>query len=234
MHISERIGRTPSNAVWSPAVFNPRAGHFIVKPPMQWEFPTVHIVNFFIYLFALACFEFMWCNVRNTDTENELYYLTDPLWWMLGYLLFIWTTLSLIQIWAVTPDMLMAAFVFLAAGLIGQLCRGDDHRLFLSLGLVLGLGYLSKTFMFSIAPIFLTLAWLVQKQTRTSLFKILLAAGVFILISVPFISLISQTKGKFTIGEAGTVTFLREVMVIPYPHWQGDPQENIYPAHPAW
>jgi hypothetical protein len=223
------------NAVWSP-LYSWILGlvNFIVKPPMQWEFPTVHIVNFFIYLFALACFEFMWCNVRNTNTENESHYLTDPLWWMLGYLLFIWTTLSLIQIWAVTPDMLMAAFVFLAAGLIGRIrAGGDNHRLFLSLGLVLGLGYLSKTFMFCIAPVFLALAWLVQKQTRTSLFKTLLAAGVFILISAPFISLISQAKGKFTIGEAGTVTFLREVMVIPYPHWQGDPQENIYPAHPA-
>jgi 4-amino-4-deoxy-L-arabinose transferase-like glycosyltransferase len=130
--------------------------------------------------------------------------------------------------------MLMAGFVFLAAGLIARIRLGNvDPRLFLSLGVVLGLGYLSKSFMFSIAPVFLALAWLIQKRTRASSFRILLAAGVFMLLSLPFILLISNAKGKFTIGEAGTVTFLREVMLIPYPHWQGDPQRNIFPAHPA-
>lgn len=223
------------NAVWSP-LYSWILGlvNFIIKPSMQWEFPTVHIVNFFIYLFALASFEFMWGKVRNTNIQTEPQSLSDPLWWTLGYLLFIWISLSLIQIWAVTPDMLMAGLVFLAGGLIAQIrAGGEERRLFLSLGLILGLGYLSKTFMFSVAPVFLALAWLVQKQKRSSFFKPLLAAGVFLLISLPFILLISDVKGKFTIGEAGTVTYVRHVIGITDPHWQGDPPLGIVPAHPS-
>jgi hypothetical protein len=226
---------TAINAVWSP-LYSWILGltNSIFKPAMQWEFPTVHIVNFFIYLFALACFEFMWGRVRNINTQPESHHLSGPLRWMLGYLLFIWTTLSLIQMWAVTPDMLMAGFVFLAAGLVAQIRGGDDRlRLFLSLGLILGLGYLSKTFMFSIAPVFLVLAWLVRKQTQISPFKPILAAGIFLLISLPFILLISNAKGKLTIGEAGTVTFLRYVNGMPFPHWQGDPARGMVPAHPS-
>ncbi len=222
------------NAVWSP-LYSWILGlvNLIVKPPMQWEFPTVHIVNFFIYLFALACFEFLWRNVRGVSQPEDRR-LSDPLWWTLGYLLFIWTSLSLIQIWAVTPDMLMAGLVFLAAGLIAQIRAGDDRlRFFLSLGLILGLGYLSKTFVFSIAPVFLALAWLVQKGTWSAFKKTSLAAGVFLLISLPFILLISNVKGKFTIGEAGTVTYVRHVIGITDPHWQGDPLSGIVPAHPS-
>jgi len=222
------------NAVWSP-LYSWILGlaNFILEPSMQWEFPIVHIVNFVIYLCALACFEFMWRKVRGTAPAED-YRLSDPLWWMLGYLLFIWTTLSLIQLWAVTPDLLMAGLVFLAAGLIGRIRAGaDDHRIFLSLGLILGLGYLSKTFMFSVALIFLTLAWLVQKRRQASLFKPLLATGVFLLVSLPFILLISRAKGKLTIGEAGTVTYLRYVNGMPFPHWQGDPVKGIVPNHPS-
>jgi hypothetical protein len=223
------------NAVWSP-MYSWILGlvNFTVKPSMQWEFPVVHVVNFFIYVFALACFEFMWSRVRNISEEVEFKYLPNSLWWTLGYLLFIWVALSLIQMWAVTPDMLMAAFVFLAAGILAQIRAGrDDFRLFLSLGLVLGLGYLSKTFMISIAPIFLALAWLVQHRERASLFKPLLATGVFLLLSLPWIMLISNVKAKWTVGEAGTVTYLRYVNGMPFPHWQGDPATGIVPDHPS-
>ena len=49
------------NPVWSP-LYSWIIGlvNFIFRPAMQWEIPTVHIVNFIIYLFALASFEFMW------------------------------------------------------------------------------------------------------------------------------------------------------------------------------
>lgn len=225
---------TAINPVWSP-LYSWLLGlvNFIFKPAMQWEFPTVHIVSFFIYLFALACFEFMWRNVRGT-LHPEDQHISEPFRWTLGYLLFIWTSLSLIQLWAVTPDMLMAGLVFLAAGVIAKIRAGDDKlRLFLNLGLILGLGYLSKTFMLSVALVFLGLAWLVSKHSRASFVRTLLAAGVFLLISMPFILLISNAKGKFTIGEAGTVTFLRYVNGMPFPHWQGDPDRGIVPTHPS-
>ncbi len=204
---------------------------------MQWQFPVVHGVNFLLYGAALACFEFMWRNVRSSTPEDKVkgsIQIPDWLWWMLGYLLFIWTTLSLIQIWAVTPDMLMAALLLLAAGMLARIRAGDeDWRLFLGLGLIGGLGYLSKTFMFSIALVFLGLAWLVQKRSRTAVLRVSFAFGMFVLISLPFILLISNKIGRFTMGEAGTVTYVRYVNGIPFPHWQGDPVSGVGPTHPS-
>jgi 4-amino-4-deoxy-L-arabinose transferase-like glycosyltransferase len=160
--------------------------------------------------------------------------MPEWLWWGLGYLLFIWITLSFIEIWSVTPDMLMASFVFLAAGLIAKIRAGDaNFRNFLYLGTVLGLGYLSKTFMFAVALIFLTMSILVIRRKTKILPSVLCATGIFLLISLPFILLISEKKGQFTIGEAGTVTYLRYVNGMPFTHWQGDPLASVVPAHPS-
>lgn len=223
------------SAVWSP-LYSWILGfvNYIFKPSMAWEFPVVHMVDFLVFLIALVSFEFMWLNIRPTQKDSEGLSIPDPFWWGLGYLLFIWISLSFIEIWAVTPDMLMATFVFLAAGLVAKIRAGDDRlRLFLSIGFVLGLGYLSKTFMFSTALVFLALSWLVQKWTWSSLRKTLPAIIVFLLVSLPFIAFISNAKGKFTIGEAGTVTYIRHVLGIPFPHWQGDPIRGIVPTHPS-
>jgi 4-amino-4-deoxy-L-arabinose transferase-like glycosyltransferase len=229
---------TAINPVWSPLYsWILGLGMWVFRPDMAWEFPTVHLINFGIYLGAIASFEFMWANVRHTAASQAdalSFSLPGWLWWTLGYLLFIWTTLSLIQLWAVTPDMLMAAILLLAAGLLARIRAGDDkRRTFLILGLLLGLGYLSKTFMFSIALVFLVLSLVVQKRTRTAISNTLLASFVFVLLSLPFILLISETKGKFTIGESGTVTFLRYVNGMPFPHWQGDPSSGIILKHPS-
>ena len=90
------------NAVWSP-LYSWILGfvNFVLDPPMQWQFPVVHGVNFLIYVAALACFEFMWRNVRFSTPDGKVkgsIQIPDWLWWTLGYLLFIWTALSLIQI----------------------------------------------------------------------------------------------------------------------------------------
>jgi hypothetical protein len=226
------------NAVWSP-LYSWILGlaTYIINPAPHWEFPTVHAINFLIYLGALGSFEFMWRSVRLFSrrlTENGALQLPEWLWWTLGYLLFIWVTLSLIQIWSVTPDMLMAALVFVAGGLLVQIRSGaEDSRLFLGLGLVLGLGYLSKTFMFPVALVFLALAWLIQNKSRKSWERTMTAFGAFVCISLPFILLISQKEGKLTIGEAGTVTYLRYANGVPFPHWQGDPLQGIIPLHPS-
>ena len=220
------------NPVWSP-LYSWILGfaNFVIRPSIQWEFPVVHLVNFIIYLLALSSFEFMWKRVRTSEASNELYTIPDSWWWTLGYLLFIWVSLGLIEIWSVTPDMLMAVFVFLAAGLIARIRGGEgSHWHFLSLGLVLGLGFLSKSFMFSTAVVFLALTWFVKKRAGRN---VLLAAGVFLLLSLPFLLLISEKKGKLTIGEAGRVTYLRYVNGMPFPHWQGDPQRGIILKHPS-
>jgi 4-amino-4-deoxy-L-arabinose transferase-like glycosyltransferase len=229
---------TAINPVWPPLYAWLLGGvNFLFQPSMQWEFPTVHMVNFIVYIGALISFIFLWANLRSPQSPEERnHYLELPewLWWALGYSLFIWISLSLIQMWAVTPDMLMAALLFLATGLVARIRTAKrGWRLYAVLGLVLGLGYLAKTFMFSIAFLLILMSLLVTKIQRSSILKTALTFIVFMLVSLPFIYMISVKAGKPTIGEAGTVTFLRYVGGIPFPHWQGDPATSNFPSHPS-
>jgi hypothetical protein len=226
------------NPVWPP-LYSWLLGlvNAVFKPSMVWEFPAAHILNFIIFLGAMVSFEFMWeklGNTRTSDDHNDGLSLPSWAWWALGYSLFIWTSLSLIQIWAVTPDMLMAALLFLAAGLFVDIRKGSyQWRTFFFLGLVLGFGYLSKTFMFSIALVFLGMCLVLVPRTWRSMTKVVFSAGIFLLVCLPYILLISEKSGKLTIGEAGTVTYVRYVHGVPFPHWQGDPSNQIILSHPT-
>ena len=97
------------NAMWSPLyswilafVF------FLFSPSPFWKFPLAHIVNFFIYLFALLSFDYFLRVLLERHWEHERIPLI-----ILGYFLFLVGTVSFIGLALVTPDMLVAGFAFL-------------------------------------------------------------------------------------------------------------------------
>jgi hypothetical protein len=231
---------TAVNPVWSPLyswILGPVMALF--KPSMRWEFPLIHLVNFAIYLYALVCFEFFWRQLREfqqTRTAESPHLLTFPEWaWLgLGYGLFIWTSLALIEIWAVTPDMLMASLVYVAAGLLVRLWLGyTGWRTFILLGLMLGLSYLAKAIMFPLAFVILGISLFSIGGLRRALPRVLIAAAVFLFITLPFVVMISQAAGELTFGQAGAITYVRHVNGVSYPHWQGEPAGNGTPIHPS-
>lgn len=225
------------NPVWSPLYsWILGAVMAIVRPPMTLEFPVVHLVNLVLFVFAFICFEFFWRQLGRYRQETAGaggYSWPGGIWLALGYSLFIWVALTLIAIWAVTPDMLMAALVLLAAGFIVRLRAGHDGwSTFLPLALVLGLAYLAKAIMFPLAFVFLLVAWFSAGDLRHAAPRAAVALLAFLAVSLPFILAISRNHGSLTFGEAGTITYLRYVNGIPYPHWQGDDRLGT-PLHPS-
>lgn len=235
-----RNGSEAINSVWSPLYsWVLGAVLWLFRPSMEWEFPTVHIVNFAIFIIALCAFEFMWGQLAKAQQEDiglQHDWISWPAWawWSIGYLLLIWAALCLIQIWSVTPDMLMAACVFCAAGLIAGIRRGHDHwHSYALLGCALALGYLSKAIMFPVSLLLLAAASLAATDIHRTLWRSGVALLVLLLIGGPFVLLMSRTKGYFTYGEAGKFTYVRHVNGVPYPHWQGEPEGDGVPLHPS-
>ncbi len=230
------------NSIWSP-MYSWILGlvMHVLNPPMRWEFPVVHVVNFVIYLVALVSFEFFWRQLtyyRQTKTTDPsgatLVILPEWAWLALGYILFITSSVILIEIWAVTPDMLMAACVYLAAGLIVRIRVGfTNWRTFILLGVVLGLSYLTKAVMFPLAFVFLGVSMFSIGNLRRAVPRVLIALLVFLLFSGSFITIVSVVQGKLTFGDVGKLTYARYINGVPYPHWQGDPPDNGTPEHPS-
>ena len=217
---------TAINAYWSP-LYSWILGFFlkVLKPSPYWEYPLVHLVNLLIYVAALACFEFFlraFIRHRRESGKDpgEAGEVTLPewAWWALGYSLFIWTSLVLITIRTVTPDMCMAAFVYLATGLILQIrSRAATRRTFVLLGVFLGFAYLTKAVMFPLAFIFLAVATLSLGNLRKAAPRVAMSALVFLVIAAPFVVAISRAKGRLTFGDSGRVTY--EILVDGVDAW---------------
>ncbi len=228
------------NPVWSP-LYAGILGLVMnaLDPPMRWEFPLVHAVNFVIYLGALACFEFFLrqlLHFQRSMRDKEKGCINLPEWALSGlaYSLFIWSSLTLIQIWRVTPDMLMAALVYLAAGLLLRIRTGSDSwSNYAALGAILGLGYLTKTFMLPLSLVFLGVSLFSTANRRRAWPRVLAALLIVLLCSAPFIYTLSIAQDRLSFGEAGKLTYVRYVNKVPYPHWQGIPEGHGTPAHPT-
>jgi hypothetical protein len=224
------------NPVWSP-MYSWILGAVmrVTSPSMRWEFPVVHAVNLALYLFAFACFAWFWRELTRPPAETAAEDSRPlPRWFVdgAGYLLFVWTSLGLIEIWAVTPDMLMAGLTYLAAGLLWRVaCGRSSIWTWASLGVVLGAGYLAKSALFPLALVFLATAGLSARRRRLT--GTLLAAGLFAAVALPWVVAISLHSGGPTIGQAGKLTFVRHVNGVSYPHWQGGPPGSGVPEHPT-
>jgi hypothetical protein len=204
------------NALWSP-LYSWILGLFlkVLKPTPYWEYPLVRVVNFLTYVAALVCFDFFLSNFIRSRRESGKdlvesgeVALPEWAWWALGYSLFISTSLVLITIGVVAPDMCVAGFVYLACGLLLQIrARVATQKAIVLLGFVLGFGYLAKAVMLPLAFVFLAVALFSLGSLRQAAAHVVVSFFVFLVIAAPFISAISRAKGRLTFGDAGRLNY---------------------------
>ena len=224
------------NGYWSPVYgFILGLAMKILKPSSYWEFPVVHLVNFLIYLLALLSFDFFlheFCKARKRDQDAAL---PDYLWPPIGYLLFLSSSLMVITVGVVSPDMCVAACVYLAAALLLRIHVNPQRKSnFILLGVVLGFGYLCKTVMFPFALVVLSATLIMARGWRRANRRSLLALIVFLAIAAPLVLALSWSKGRPTFGDSGKLNYVWEVNQIPkYIHWQGEPATSGVPKHPT-
>jgi hypothetical protein len=210
----------------------------VLKPSLRWEFITVHFVNFIIYLAALFSFRFFIHSVlralREDDTARTGDSLPLPEWVLLGlgYSIFLWASLVLIDPGLVTPDLLVAAIVFLIGGYLVDLRVHQSYGKFAMFGVLCGAAYLGKAIMFPLG--FGLLGILLFSGTRSSrrISGVLLSALLFIAVSSPFIAALSKQKGRLTFGDSGRLNYASLVSPgSPQEHWQGEPAGSGVPQH---
>jgi hypothetical protein len=182
-----------ANAYWSPLYPTLLAGALAFRPSAYWEPLVVRFVNFLIYLGALACFYYFWAPLVECD----------PAWMILGYAIFAWSSLQMISITFVTPDLLFSALVYLEFGVLQRAIARKSLPLFAAAGLVLGAGYLARSVMFPLALVFLALL-LFQRHGIRKASAILLG---FAVLAAPLVAAISHSAGHFTFSDEGKITY---------------------------
>jgi len=204
------------------------------------EFPTVHAVNFLIYTGALLCFDFL-VRMLIVRRDDEARWEADrspeplPAWALcaVAYPLFTWATLSGTGLAVVAPDVLGAAFMYLAAGLLVRRRRSDaGTRRLPALGIVLAIGYLARGLLFPLAVALLGAAWAVSGAhgaRRSASLGIVL----FVAISAPLVVALSAQEGHVTVGDSAVLNYAFHVNGVPYVHWRGGPPGCGTPTHPV-
>ena len=221
------------NGLWGPlysTILGVTLGVF--RPTLHWEYPLVHLVMFVIFLFALWGFDFLlrelilWRQERQTDRECAV---PSWVWLTIGYTLFLWSSLQLIQVSETNPDMLVAAFFYFACGMLVKMRRNAaTWSTYLSFGLVLGLGYLTKSVMFPVSLLCLAVAFVLGRQEKL---RVAAALAVFVLMAGPFIAVLSMQKSRITFGESGRYNYAVHVIHVPRTHWQGETPGSGTPVH---
>ncbi len=211
---------------------------YVMKPSMWWECITVHFVNLIIYVGALFSFRFFLHSVlralRDNETESAVDSrpLPESLLCGLGYGIFLWASLVLIDAGDITPDLLVAAFLFLIAGYLVDLRYHESYGKFAMFGGLCGAAYLSKAAMFPIGCGMLAILLFSGRISRRRVLGVLLAGVMFAVVSLPYVAALSKQKGRLTFGDSGRLAYASMVNPnVPQKHWQGDPPEGGIPKH---
>ncbi|MEP6922431.1 MAG: hypothetical protein ABI967_15005 [bacterium] len=233
------------NAMWSP-LYSWLLGLtlHLVRPSPFWEFSVVRLLNFVIYAATLWCFtvflhSLMRAHRRDVRFEvSETNALPEWVWFVFGYMLFIWTSLMMNHVSRTSPDLLLSAFVYLGAGLVLRIHAGAiSWPTFVVFGFLLGMSYLTKSVMFPMAFVFLGVSFLLLRQTLTfqrSVLRIALALLIFLMVATPFILALTRAKHRFTIGDSARLNYAWYVnQTKPFINWQGEPRGSGTPVHPT-
>jgi hypothetical protein len=225
------------NAYWSP-LYGWLTGlmFLLTKPTMRWEYPEVHLLTFAILVATLFCFEFFWRELLASKANSSWAGPMLTRAWVLGYLLFAYIQLGVHWLWLVTPDLLVAALVYLALGMMLRFVRGGmGMASAILLGVILGAGYLAKAAMLPFAAVLmmtmLAVAWR-HKQRKTLVAAVLL---VCLLICLPYIAALSWNVHRFTWGDSAKINqawFVNHVKPS-FCHWQGDLPGREDALHPT-
>jgi hypothetical protein len=229
------------NGYWSPLyAWFQGVALGILKPSMWWESTVVHLVNLLIYFFALFAFRFFLQSLRGsfkieaaTDRGESI---PLPEWSInsLAYCIFLWSSLVLINVGYVTPDLLVEAFLLMLGGYLVRLRYDESLAKFAIFGFLCGAAYLSKAVMFPVSFGLLFILLFSTAPSKRRIAGVLLAAVMFLGVSAPFIVALSKQKGRLTFGDSGKLNYA--FMVSPgvaQKNWQGQPPDGGVPKHPT-
>lgn len=200
------------NSIWSPfyswvlAVFIA-----VLKPDTYWEFGMMKLVNLLAFAFQLVGFELL---LRETITlyktqaatfqEKRIYQIPEWLWVYIGYIGFIYVTLTGISgVYVDCPDGMMHACVYFAFAYLLRTTRSNSIANYLKMGFALGIGFLSKAFLFGWSFIIFALALISGSNLRKSIKQTLCGFAVFVLVAAPFVCALSLKLHRFTYSDGG-------------------------------
>jgi len=205
-----------------------------------WESSAVHAINFAIYLASYGAFRFMLRELTKYQRErkqaNPGVYLIDwsGTWeFAFAHLLFVWSAVSLIGLALVSPDMLIAAEVYLIVGLMIRVRRkATGFAVPLVLGALLALSYLTKAVMFPVSLLVVACTGWGKATGRWTIVQRAACILSFAVLAAPQVIAMSREVGRPSFGENGRIAYAMYVNLHPG-YWTVNSPEWGRADHPV-
>lgn len=180
------------------------AGRAIIGRSAAHETVVAHLVNAAGVVFALVGWRVL---LRQVARRGEaLMGLHTPVGVAAAYAVFVWGIFWVLSLHFVTPDVWLAGCVFVAAAMTIAHHEAAEPPPSIRLGVVLGIGYLTKAVLLPVSPFFIAGAvWLTPRgrRLRVALFAVVGVA----LVAGPWVAAISRHEGRATFGDNGRFNY---------------------------
>jgi hypothetical protein len=222
-------GWTPAtNSFWSPLYA------WLLAVPMslrllstQSELLWVHVINLGIFFLAMFCFHVLMTHglrfaAIQAGSRGQAWARIETLWYFTACAIFLFAIFEWLPNALCTPDLLVGAFILLAAGFLTAIVsRARSWLYHFLLGAALGLGYLAKAPAFPLAVLFGAILLFACRREESEWAKCLLSFAAFALFAGPFLFTLSKKEGHVTFGDSGRVAFLTFGDGLPA-YWLGE------------
>lgn len=216
---SETLQHGPGELVsgyWSPgypALISMSMALF--RPTPEGEVPLLHGLNFVIFSVALWGFWFFLRSMQagwgklNREANREAP-PQSPVFAAFALAVFLWFSLKDIGVAIVTPDLMIAALVFLAGGIVWRIAAGIDGGLrpYVVLGAVLGFGYLFKSAFLPLGLALIAVLFLAPPALSVERKKLAVTGLVLVVVCLPWIVAVSLRLGSPSIGATGKLAYI--------------------------
>ena len=188
------------------------------------------LLNYLIFIVTIGALE-IFLRLFKRDYMAAVNSGERPLNWIwvqtLLYSVFLVTSLVSIRLRLINPDMLVFCLILLILAVVMWIRKNPtSHFKFALLGILLGLGYMAKAFMFLLAPLFLLMAAFCVGSLRKSITRITVAMLFFLIITGPLLTELYLKKGSFSYGEGGRHVYTKLIGGQGAPVHQGKILQN--------
>lgn len=180
----------------------------IWKPGMEAMFPSIHVLNFLIFAGVTLCFRFcLQQHIRTAAARSQAdgkTRLDSFSWTVLGWSLYLLASIKLTPSHQHAPDMMVMGACFLATGFLLRIWRKEATKWsYLQLGIVLGLGYLTKAILFPVSLLYLFSLFILTAKHKQGMVKAFLTVLTFCVVCTPWVIALHWKTDHWTTGAAG-------------------------------
>ncbi len=196
------------NPYWSPGYpVTLAAGLAILHPSPARELAAVYLIHWAIGILALLGLVYFVSGLPVPAQTGRTFGLTRPMLLALGCALFLVALQADVPIYLMTPDVLLAALLWLAGGTFLRIARGQRIYHYALLAVALSLAYFTKAVALSLALAALPILPFAGPDRRRAARGLLVYVATAAILISPYVAKLSAAKGHFTLGESGGLNY---------------------------